>query len=287
MLHHHVLHGVLAEEARAVLVAVELDTAGEMRADGFLDHFRRDLVAVEAGEDPRVGDRAAPDHNRVDVGVRLHAVDIGDSFDIAAADDGNLYQRFDFGDGVPIGVACVALFFCAPVDGDQRAAFFFDDAGDEFEILVSVPAEADLAGDRHTQMFDQLAERARDAKRRRHHTHARATVRDGLGGTAHIEVDHVGVVLLHFQRRFEDEVGVFTVDLEGDWAFRFGKVHPLGGLFGLAEDLLHFDELGVAHGGTQLAANGAEGPVRIPVHGRENRVAVDGQVTDKKGGGRY
>lgn len=276
MIHHHVLHGVLAEEARAVFVAIEFHAAGEMFADGFLDHLRRDLVAVEAGKDPRVGDGAAPYHHGIDVGVRFHAVDVGDSLDIAAADDGNLHQRFDLGDGVPIGIACVALFLGAPVDSDERAAFFFHNASDEFVVLLSIPAEADLAGDWHAQMFDQLAERPRDLDRRWHHAHTCAAVCDGLGGTAHVEVDHVGVVLLDFQRGFEDEVGVVAVDLKGDGTLRLGEVHALGGLFRFAEDLLHFDELGVAHGRTQFTANGAEGPIGIAVHRREDRVAVDG-----------
>src|SRR5688572_13810399 len=75
-----ILHGMFAEEPLAVLSAVEFDVAFQVPAHHILDLFGRDLLPVETGEDPRVSDGAAPDHDRVTASVLLHTLDIGDGF---------------------------------------------------------------------------------------------------------------------------------------------------------------------------------------------------------------
>ncbi len=66
-------------------------------------------------------------------------------------------RRLDLGDGVPVGLAAVALLLGPPVDGDQRAAVLFHDAGDQLVGAVILPAQADLAGHRHVQQVGQPA----------------------------------------------------------------------------------------------------------------------------------
>jgi len=53
-------------------------------------------------------------------------------------------------------------------------------------------------------------------------------------------------------------------------------------LFGAAENFFHMHELGVTHGRAKSAAKRTERPIRVAVHGREDKVAVDGDVTDVK-----
>src|SRR5688500_171200 len=87
--------------------------------------LRWDLLAIQPAEDPRIGYRVAPDHDRVTAGVLLHPLDVGYSLHITAADHGDLDQRFHLGDRAPVRFACITLFLRAPVDGDQRTALFF------------------------------------------------------------------------------------------------------------------------------------------------------------------
>ena len=117
--------------------------------------------------------------------------------------------------------------------------------------------------------------RVRVAGERRH-----GTGRDGAGGAAHVEVNHIGIILLNFQRGLQDEFWIVAIDLKRDGTLRLGEIHALGGLFRFAEDLLHFDELGITHCRPQGAANRTEGPVRVAVHGREDRVSKNGNVAD-------
>jgi len=42
------------------------------------------------------------------------------------------------------------------------------------------------------------------------------------------------------------------------------------------------DEFGVAHGRAEFAAKRTEGPIRVTVHGREERITVNGYVADVK-----
>src|SRR5688500_18608352 len=102
---------MFAKETLSILRAVEFDVAFQMLAHHILDLFGRDLLPVETGEDPRVSDGAAPDHDRVTASVLLHTLDIGDGFHIPAADDRDPGRSLDLCHGVPAGVATVALLF--------------------------------------------------------------------------------------------------------------------------------------------------------------------------------
>ncbi len=69
------------------MLAVKLQVAFQVQVDHFAHHLGRHFLPVEAGEDPRVADGGAPDHDRIAAGIRLHAVDIRHRFHVAVADD--------------------------------------------------------------------------------------------------------------------------------------------------------------------------------------------------------
>src|SRR5262245_24603680 len=110
-----------------------------MLTHGLVQHVRRDLFPVVAGKDPRIGDRTAPDHDRVTVGVLLHSLDIGHAAHVTRAEYRDPDRGLHFGNRVPIRIPAVALLLGPPVDSDQRTSVFFHNTGDQFVVLIPVP----------------------------------------------------------------------------------------------------------------------------------------------------
>jgi hypothetical protein len=79
------------------------------------------------------------------------------------------------------------------VDGDEGAAVFLHDAGDQLVVLVLFPSQADLPGDRNMQSGGQFPKSAGNFQRSRHHPHTRAAVGDAFCRAAHVDVDDVRV----------------------------------------------------------------------------------------------
>src|SRR5581483_5242840 len=119
---------MFAEKPLSIFFAVKLYIALEMIPHHFADFFGWNLFAIEAGEDPWIGNRGATDHNRVTICVTLHPFNIADRFHIPASDDRNLHRGLDLGNRVPVRVAAVSLLFRPSVDGDQRASVLLHDA---------------------------------------------------------------------------------------------------------------------------------------------------------------
>ena len=90
---------MLAEQDQPLVFAVKLDVAFQVQVHHAADHLGRDLLPVEAGEDPGVADGGAPDHDRLAAGMDFHALDIRHRLHVPVADDRNFYRRLDLGDG--------------------------------------------------------------------------------------------------------------------------------------------------------------------------------------------
>ena len=130
-------------------------------------------------------------------------------------------RGLDLGDGIPVGVAAVTLLLRAPVDGDQRAAVLFHDAGDQFISAVVVPTQADLARHRHVQQVGEALENTGDLQGSPHQAHAGAVVGDRPRRAAHVDVEDVRALLHDAQSGGDDQLGVVPVDLDDERALHF------------------------------------------------------------------
>ena len=146
--------------------------------------------------------------------MRLHALNVARALDVPVADDRDADDGFHLGDGIPVCLAAVVLLFCPAVHGDERATVLFHNARDQLVCACILPAQAHLAGHRHTQEARQRAEQTRHLQRRTHHPHAGAAAGHALRGAAHVDVDDVRSQFLDLEGGPDQRIRVIAIELE-------------------------------------------------------------------------
>ena len=136
-------------------------------------------------------------------------------------------------------------------------------------LVGLVVAEACLDGDGQrgvahhrggdSEQFGYVAQHARAGAFARHFAH----------GAAPVEVDEVGLGLLHHVEALQERPFLAAEDLDADRALCLVEAHFAEALFGVADEGLGGDELADEHVGAMLLAQGAEGLVGHVVHRRE------------------
>ena len=186
----------LAQVARGALGAQMLDRAIDHPVE-LVEHLlargRALVVAEQLGEQPRVAERSAGEHDRRRAGVLEHPADVVGVVH-AARDDHRDGERGDeLGGEVVVGHALVLHGGRARVEADARDAGLLDEPPRHVDALglAALAAGAQLDRDREA---GALARGDRDRHGRvgvAEHRGARAGLADLGHGAAHVEVDDV------------------------------------------------------------------------------------------------
>ena len=191
--------------------------------------------------------------------MRFHPIDIRHCDHIAVTDQGDGNLLADLGDRVPIRFAAVRLDTRSPVHRQQRAAVLLDDTGHQPVLLaIFIPPQADLAGHRHIQGSGQLAENPGDHQRCTHQTCTCAAGGDPLRRAAHIDIDDIRSHFLDLERRFENIIRIFSVELEDHRSLVLEVFQLPGDIMRALHHPPGINELGVAHRRPQVAAQRPE-----------------------------
>src|SRR6185369_2009787 len=142
-------------------------------------------------KNPRIIKRATPDAHAGATGFVEHLFGGLGSDDVAVADDGDIFDRFNhFADAGELDGAAEALFAGAAVDENGGDAGVFEGAGEVGGGQVGViPAESHLGGDGNFDGVDHAADEGGGFIEFGHHGRAAADFADFPNGAAHVDVD--------------------------------------------------------------------------------------------------
>ena len=162
----------------------------------------RDVAAVDerlaAGEQPRVAEGGAANHQAVEAVARKQGFCLFGAFDVAVGNHRQTGFRFGCGDGGVVGFALVTLRAAAAMHGKGGNAAGFGDARhfcDDRLAVVVAEAGFQCYRDVHRahyggEYFFNLAEVGQERR-------ACLLFGDGFRRAAHVEVDDVGTFGLH------------------------------------------------------------------------------------------
>jgi len=140
----------------------------------------------------------------------------------------------------------------------------FSQSNDDF--VVGIPAQPRLDGDRQTHGINHGAGNLQHQRHIAQHACPRPLARHAFDGTAEVEVDDIGVRLLHNLRGFDHCCHVAPVDLDGHGAFGITDVQFLFGFADRAYQGIGRHELGVHHVGSKLFTHQAESGIGNVFH---------------------
>lgn len=268
-----------------IAVAEEILAVAEHDLPPFVEGRRRDCLAGAQGvldfaEEERIPEGGAADHEAAD-GVGLaETEDIACPGDAAIADDGNGEGLGDGEDGIPIGLAAVALFLGTAMDGEGFDACFEQALGNLYGIDgCGIPADADFGGDGNApaDALDGSGGDILKELRLAQEGGTGAIVDDLGGGAAVVDIDKIRLEAIgDAVGGLGDFVGVAAEQLDSHGALGVGKIDgPVGiGLAAGIEEFFGADEFGDHDIGPVFLAELAEGAVGEAGHGGE----VEGRI---------
>ena len=103
-------------------VGVAAHDGGDLAQDGHDALGAAGEGGLQVGEEPRAAEAAAADDDAVATGFAHHAQRVVGFPDVAVAEHGNVEGLLERGDGLPVGLAGVALGGGAGVQGDPLDA---------------------------------------------------------------------------------------------------------------------------------------------------------------------
>ena len=229
-------------------------------------------VVTDLLEEPGVAEGGAAYHHRV------HAVAVETFFgafgrgDVAVADDGDMHAGvvLDLADECPVGFAGVHLAARAAVDSeglDSAVLQLFGQRDDD--LVVVVPAEARLDGHGDTDCVDHGAGDFQHLGDIPQESCAGTFARHFLDGAAEVDVEVIGVRLLHDLRCGGHRLGIFAVDLYGHGSFSVGYLQLAHGGSHVAYECVGVDKLGIDAVGSEALAQQAERGVGDVLHRRQ------------------
>ena len=197
--------------------------------------------------------------------------------DVAVAEDGDMHTGvvLHLTDEGPVGGALVHLGLGAAVDAEGGDADVLEPFG-EFDnrLVVGIVTEAGLDGDGEMGTADEgfgdmqhLGNVAEDATAGTFASHL-------ADGTAPVDVDEVGLLLLHDVEALDKFLFIGTEYLDADGVLCRGEEHLATAFLGIAVKGLRGDELGDKQVGTEFLAELAEWEVGDVVHGRKTKDTI-------------
>lgn len=217
-------------------------------------------VLGDLAEDPWIRGSGAADHDGVAVGGVDHGGGVFGGADVSITDDRDVYGVLDGGDVLPAGLAGVAVFAGAGVEGAgvEAAVFGHLREVDADDVLV-VPAHAELYGERDGDRAADGLEDALDLREIAQEAGATVAGDDALGGAAEVEVYEVEACVLNDAGRVGEGIGVGAEELGGD-----GVLVVVVGEVALALGLAHAGE---TVGGGELRHDEAAAGLLIGLRG--------------------
>ena len=207
-----------------------------------------------AAEDPRVGQRGAPDHDGVAAGPLQHRDRVPGLPHVAVADDRDGEALLEPADLAPVRRTAEHLPGRAGVQRDGGHAEVLADPPELEEVdRLRPPAEAEpeLHGERDVEDPAAGLDDARCAAEVAHEGRARATLQHLVRRAAHVDVADVGPQLVDQRRALGHPPGVAAVDLDREGPLFLPELHlaqhrPDAARDGLAGDELHRHEADAA-----------------------------------------
>ena len=221
-------------------------------------------------EYPRIANGGTTNENAVDTVASASLDGLLGSGDVAVAEDGDVHAGvvLNLADEGPVSGALVHLGLGASVDAEGGDADVLESFGKFYNgTVVSVVSEAGLDGDGEVCTTDEgfgdvqhLGNVAEDAAAGSFACHL-------ADGATPVDVDEVGLLLLHDVEALDEFILVGTEYLDADGVLLRGEEHFAAALLGIAVESFGSDELGDKKVGTKLLAELAEGEVGNVVHG--------------------
>ena len=266
------------------MLAFEVDGGEEVAAayldalgHGYSSFFLTPQQSLGLLEYPGVADGCTADEDAVDAVASACFDSLLGGGDVAVAEDRDMHAGvvLDLADEGPVGGALVHLGLGAAVDAEGGDADVLQPLGKLYDgLVVRVISETGFDGDREVGPLDQgrgdlehLGYVLQDAA-------ASAFASHLADRAAPVDVDEVGLLLLHNVETLQQFLLVGTEYLDADGVLGRGEAHLAKAFLGIAVQGFRGYELGDKKVGTELLAQFAEGEVGDVVHGRKSKDTI-------------